>query len=55
MLAPTADRGFTATEYTRPGGLTVPLGLIDKPFEQPLLHTVHGFGYQLSEKADGNA
>ncbi|MFF1968159.1 type VII secretion protein EccCa [Streptomyces sp. NPDC058232] len=33
-LAPTADRGFTATEYTRPGGLTVPLGLIDKPFEQ---------------------
>ncbi|MET9379340.1 type VII secretion protein EccCa [Streptomyces sp. NPDC002992] len=33
-LAPTADRGLTATEYTRPGGLTVPLGLIDKPFEQ---------------------
>ncbi|MDH2393114.1 type VII secretion protein EccCa [Streptomyces sp. HNM0663] len=33
-LAPTQDRGLTATEYTRPGGLTVPLGLIDKPFEQ---------------------
>ncbi|MFF3315116.1 type VII secretion protein EccCa [Streptomyces sp. NPDC003035] len=33
-LAPTVDRGLTATEYTRPGGLTVPLGLIDKPFEQ---------------------
>ncbi|MBM7056107.1 MULTISPECIES: type VII secretion protein EccCa [Streptomyces] len=33
-LAPTADRGFTSTEYTRPGGLVVPLGLIDKPFEQ---------------------
>ncbi|MFE7135268.1 type VII secretion protein EccCa [Streptomyces sp. NPDC057638] len=33
-LAPTADRGLSATEYTRPGGLTVPLGLIDKPFEQ---------------------
>ncbi|MEU8523131.1 type VII secretion protein EccCa [Streptomyces sp. NPDC048577] len=33
-LARTADRGLTATEYTRPGGLTVPLGLIDKPFEQ---------------------
>ncbi|OII69086.1 MULTISPECIES: type VII secretion protein EccCa [unclassified Streptomyces] len=33
-LAPTADRGLTATEYHRPGGLVVPLGLIDKPFEQ---------------------
>ncbi|MEV1048448.1 type VII secretion protein EccCa [Streptomyces sp. NPDC049916] len=33
-LAPTADRGFSATEYTRPGGLVVPMGLIDKPFEQ---------------------
>ncbi|TLQ43347.1 type VII secretion protein EccCa [Streptomyces marianii] len=33
-LARTADRGLTATEYTRPGGLVVPLGLIDKPFEQ---------------------
>jgi DNA-binding response OmpR family regulator len=29
--------------------------IIDKPFEQPLLHTVHGFGYQLSEKVDGSA
>ncbi|MEU8505377.1 type VII secretion protein EccCa [Streptomyces brevispora] len=33
-LAGSADRGFTATEYGRPGGLTVPLGVIDKPFEQ---------------------
>ncbi|MFE0703917.1 type VII secretion protein EccCa [Streptomyces sp. NPDC058872] len=33
-LAQTADRGLTAAEYTRQGGLTVPLGLIDKPFEQ---------------------
>ncbi|MER7724513.1 type VII secretion protein EccCa [Streptomyces sp. NPDC096323] len=33
-LAPDEGRGFTATEYTRPGGLTVPLGLVDKPFEQ---------------------
>ncbi|MFE5641019.1 type VII secretion protein EccCb, partial [Streptomyces sp. NPDC056543] len=33
-IAATADRGLTATEYTRQGGLTVPLGLIDKPFEQ---------------------
>ncbi|WP_406091893.1 type VII secretion protein EccCa [Streptomyces sp. NBC_01013] len=33
-LAAAEGRGFTATEYTRPGGLTVPLGLVDKPFEQ---------------------
>ncbi|MEU7568932.1 type VII secretion protein EccCa [Streptomyces fradiae] len=33
-LAPTAERGFTATEYPGAGGLVVPLGLIDKPFEQ---------------------
>ncbi|MFJ6104528.1 type VII secretion protein EccCa [Streptomyces sp. NPDC092359] len=33
-LARTAERGLTATEYTRQGALTVPLGLIDKPFEQ---------------------
>ena len=33
-LARTQERGFTATQYTRPGGLTVPLGLVDKPFEQ---------------------
>ena len=33
-IAMTADRGLSATEYSRPGGLTVPLGLIDKPFEQ---------------------
>ncbi|WP_418959462.1 type VII secretion protein EccCa [Streptomyces tritici] len=33
-VARTEDRGLTATGYTRPGGLTVPLGLVDKPFEQ---------------------
>ncbi|MEU9202451.1 type VII secretion protein EccCa [Streptomyces sp. NPDC048332] len=33
-LAPAGGRGFTATGYSRPGGLTVPLGLVDKPFEQ---------------------
>ncbi|MER6789485.1 type VII secretion protein EccCa [Streptomyces sp. NPDC000658] len=33
-LAVTAQRGLQAAEYTRPGGLAVPLGLIDKPFEQ---------------------
>ncbi|BBC32521.1 ATP/GTP binding protein membrane protein [Streptomyces graminofaciens] len=33
-LTTTAERGLQAAEYTRPGGLTVPLGLIDKPFEQ---------------------
>lgn len=33
-LAPAEGRGFTATGYSRPGGLTVPLGLVDKPFEQ---------------------
>ncbi|MFI5619199.1 type VII secretion protein EccCa [Streptomyces sp. NPDC051567] len=33
-LAPSAERGLHAQGYTRPGGLVVPLGLIDKPFEQ---------------------
>ncbi|MEV7172896.1 type VII secretion protein EccCa [Streptomyces sp. NPDC093224] len=32
--APSAERGLHAQGYTRPGGLIVPLGLIDKPFEQ---------------------
>ncbi|MFD3718217.1 type VII secretion protein EccCa [Streptomyces sp. NPDC058674] len=32
--APSAERGLHAQGYTRPGGLVVPLGLIDKPFEQ---------------------
>ncbi|HYQ39874.1 MAG TPA: response regulator transcription factor [Pseudomonas sp.] len=27
--------------------------VIDKPFPQPLLHTVHGLGYRLAESADG--
>ena len=26
---------------------------IDKPFERPLLHTLHGVGYQLVERSDG--
>ncbi|GHB11915.1 type VII secretion protein EccC [Streptomyces thermoviolaceus subsp. thermoviolaceus] len=33
-LSASPERGFHAAEYTRLGGLTVPLGLIDKPFEQ---------------------
>ncbi|MER5728447.1 type VII secretion protein EccCa [Streptomyces sp. NPDC002138] len=33
-LAGSAERGLHAEGYTRPGGLVVPLGLIDKPFEQ---------------------
>ncbi|MGG8405132.1 type VII secretion protein EccCb, partial [Streptomyces sp. 12297] len=32
--AVSAERGLHAEGYTRPGGLVVPLGLIDKPFEQ---------------------
>ncbi|MFE2601546.1 type VII secretion protein EccCa [Streptomyces sp. NPDC059396] len=33
-IAATPERGLHAAEYSRPGGLAVPLGLIDKPFEQ---------------------
>ncbi|WP_269859463.1 type VII secretion protein EccCa [Streptomyces sp. RPT161] len=33
-LAPVEGRGLTAREYPRPGGLVVPLGVVDKPFEQ---------------------
>ncbi|MBL1102348.1 type VII secretion protein EccCa [Streptomyces coffeae] len=33
-LAPSAERGLQSADYARPGGLVVPLGLIDKPFEQ---------------------
>ncbi|HCA84114.1 MAG TPA: type VII secretion protein EccC [Streptomyces sp.] len=33
-LSPTPERGLHAPDYARPGGLVVPLGLIDKPFEQ---------------------
>ncbi|MFG2297187.1 type VII secretion protein EccCa [Streptomyces sp. NPDC048603] len=33
-LATGEARGLHAEGYTRPGGLVVPLGLIDKPFEQ---------------------
>ncbi|MFF0969859.1 type VII secretion protein EccCa [Streptomyces sp. NPDC003703] len=33
-LAVSAERGFQAAESARPGALSVPLGLIDKPFEQ---------------------
>lgn len=33
-LAVSAERGLHARGYPRPGGLVVPLGLVDKPFEQ---------------------
>ncbi|MBC2867692.1 type VII secretion protein EccCa [Streptomyces mexicanus] len=33
-LSASPERGLQAAEYTRLGALTVPLGLIDKPFEQ---------------------
>ncbi|MFI1711369.1 type VII secretion protein EccCa [Streptomyces griseoruber] len=33
-LTVSAQRGLHAAEFTRLGGLTVPLGLVDKPFEQ---------------------
>ncbi|MEU4094791.1 type VII secretion protein EccCa [Streptomyces sp. NPDC026673] len=33
-LAPTPDRGFAATGWPKSGALTVPVGLIDRPFEQ---------------------
>ncbi|MEV5976748.1 type VII secretion protein EccCa [Streptomyces sp. NPDC052114] len=34
QLVVSPERGLHAGDYTRPGGLTVPLGLVDKPFEQ---------------------
>ncbi|MGX5220671.1 response regulator transcription factor [Pseudomonas segetis] len=27
--------------------------VLDKPFDRPLLHTIHGVGYRLAESADG--
>ncbi|MDB6063627.1 MAG: two component transcriptional regulator, winged helix family [Verrucomicrobiaceae bacterium] len=27
--------------------------VLDKPFEKPLLHTLHGIGYRLADQADG--
>ncbi|GAA1929686.1 type VII secretion protein EccC [Streptantibioticus ferralitis] len=33
-LAPVEGRGLTARDYPRPGGLVIPLGVVDKPFEQ---------------------
>jgi len=27
--------------------------VLDKPFDRPLLHTLHGIGYRLAERADG--
>ncbi|MFF8816306.1 type VII secretion protein EccCa [Streptomyces pactum] len=33
-LVTTAERGLHSADYARPGGLVVPLGLVDKPFEQ---------------------
>ncbi|MFE0176715.1 type VII secretion protein EccCa [Streptomyces sp. NPDC059002] len=34
QLVVSAERGLHAGDYTRSGGLVVPLGLVDKPFEQ---------------------
>jgi S-DNA-T family DNA segregation ATPase FtsK/SpoIIIE len=34
LLAATAERGLAATEYPAAGRLVVPVGLVDKPFEQ---------------------
>ncbi|MEV7196107.1 type VII secretion protein EccCa [Streptomyces sp. NPDC093510] len=34
QLVASPERGLHAGDYTRPGGLVVPLGLVDKPFEQ---------------------
>lgn len=33
-LSPSADRGLTAPDYQRLGKLVVPVGIVDKPFEQ---------------------
>lgn len=33
-LAPVEGRGLTVSDHPRPGQLVVPLGLVDKPFEQ---------------------
>jgi len=42
--------GDIATLHTH---LSVLRAAIDRPFEQRLLHTVHGFGYRIAESADG--
>ena len=41
--------GDIATLHTH---LSVLRAVIDRPFEQRLLHTVHGFGYRIAENAD---
>ena len=41
--------GDVATLHTH---LSVLRGVIDRPFERRLLHTVHGFGYRIAENAD---
>jgi DNA-binding response OmpR family regulator len=41
--------GDIATLHTH---LSVLRSVIDRPFEQRLLHTVHGFGYRVAESAD---
>jgi DNA-binding response OmpR family regulator len=41
--------GDIATLHTH---LSMLRSVIDRPFERHLLHTVHGFGYRLAEKAD---
>ena len=34
------------------GALEEVASVIDRPFKQQLLHTVHGFGYRMAESAD---
>ena len=41
--------GDIATLHTH---VSVMRSVIDRPFREPLLHTVHGFGYRLAESAD---
>jgi DNA-binding response OmpR family regulator len=41
--------GDIATLHTH---LSVLRSVIDRPFKQQLLHTVHGFGYRMAESAD---
>ncbi|MFE7542681.1 type VII secretion protein EccCa [Streptomyces platensis] len=42
-LATTPERGLHASSYRATGGLTVPLGLVDKPFEQRREILAHDF------------
>jgi DNA-binding response OmpR family regulator len=44
MIAPTATACAAVHQLRQ---------VIDKPFDKPLLHTVHGVGYRLAEGRDG--